>query len=238
MKRLEDELTLFASVFSENVIENQNSLVSERDHRILLSYNDEERDSNLDTGGEYGVDAAWFGGLNASNPVSRNGVDIGLTYLVNRAWESNIRLTTASYSDDNSLLRLHVANMLNITLPPKELKVSLVYDYQDFGNENQDDYQEDVGAARYFAPNGYTSYAASIGWRQWIGKDFFKGANQTWYDLAYSSIWDSEGDNYDNIRATFNYDFDDHTSLLVKTSLLNSAYYNSTSAFFGFDYRF
>jgi len=235
---LDDELTLFASVFSENVIENQNSLVSERDHRILLSYNDEERDSNLDTGGEYGVDAAWFGGLNASNPVSRNGVDIGLTYLVNRAWESNIRLTTASYSDDNSLLRLHVANMLNITLPPKELKVSLVYDYQDFGNENQDDYQEDVGAARYFAPNGYTSYAASIGWRQWIGKDFFKGANQTWYDLAYSSIWDSEGDNYDNIRATFNYDFDDHTSLLVKTSLLNSAYYNSTSAFFGFDYRF
>ena len=74
--------------------------------------------------------------------------------------------------------------------------------------------------------------------RQWIGKDFFKGANQTWYDLAYSSIWDSEGDNYDNIRATFNYDFDDHMSLLVKTSLLNSAYYNSTSAFFGFDYRF
>jgi hypothetical protein len=218
---LDDELTLFASIFSENVIENQNSLVSKGDHLIL-------------------IDAQPGGGtvLDASNPASRNGVDIGLTYLVNRAWESNIRLTTASYSDDNSLLRLHVANMLNITLPPKELKVSLVYDYQDFGNENQDDYQEDVGAARYFAPNGYTSYAASIGWRQWIGKDFFKGANQTWYDLAYSSIWDSEGDNYDNIRATFNYDFDDHTSLLVKTSLLNSAYYNSTSAFFGFDYRF
>ena len=218
---LDDELTLFASIFSENVIENQNSLVSKGDHLIL-------------------IDAQPGGGtvLDASNPVSRDGVNIGLTYLVNRSWESNIRLTTASYSDDNSLLRLHVANMLNITLPPKELKVSLVYDYQDFGNDTQENYQENVGAARYFAPNGYTSYAASIGWRQWIGKDFFKGANQTWYDLAYSSIWDSEGDNYDNIRATFNYDFDDHTSLLVKTSLLNSAYYNSTSAFFGFDYRF
>lgn len=218
---LDDELTLFASIFSENVIENQNSLVSKGDHLIL-------------------IDAQPGGGtvLDASNPVSRDGVNIGLTYLVNRSWESNIRLTTASYSDDNSLLGLHVANMLNITLPPKELKVSLVYDYQDFGNDTQENYQENVGAARYFAPNGYTSYAASIGWRQWIGKDFFKGANQTWYDLAYSSIWDSEGDNYDNIRATFNYDFDDHTSLLVKTSLLNSAYYNSTSAFFGFDYRF
>jgi len=218
---LDDELTLFASIFSENVIENQNSLVSKGDHLIL-------------------IDAQPGGGtvLDASNPVSRDGVNIGLTYLVNRSWESNIRLTTASYSDDNSLLGLHVANMLNITLPPKELKVSLVYDYQNFGNDTQENYQENVGAARYFAPNGYTSYAASIGWRQWIGKDFFKGANQTWYDLAYSSIWDSEGDNYDNIRATFNYDFDDHMSLLVKTSLLNSAYYNSTSAFFGFDYRF
>jgi tetratricopeptide (TPR) repeat protein len=216
---LDDELTLFASIFSENIIENQNSLVSENDHGTLIAANDGDA-------------------LNASSPVSRTGVDIGLTYLVNRSWESNIRLTTASYSDDNSLLKLHVANMLNITLPPKELKVSLVYDYQDFGNDTPDDYQNDVGAARYFAPNGYASYSASIGWRQWIGKDFFKGANQTWYDLAYSSIWDSEGDNYDNIRATFNYDFDDHTSLLVKASVLNSAYYNSTSSFFGFDYRF
>jgi tetratricopeptide (TPR) repeat protein len=218
---LDDELTLFASIFSENVIENQNSLVSKIDHQIL-------------------IDAQPGGGfeLNASNPVSRTGVNIGLAYLVNRSWESNIRLTTASYSDNNSLLKFHVANMLNITLPPKELKVSLVYDYQNFGNNNNENYQDEVGAARYFAPNGYASYSASIGWRQWIGKDFFKGANQTWYDLGYSSIWDSEGDNYDNIRATFNYDFDDHTSLLVKTSLLNSAYYNSTSAFFGFDYRF
>ncbi|MDE0585865.1 MAG: tetratricopeptide repeat protein [Planctomycetota bacterium] len=218
---LDDELTLFASIFSENIIENQNSLVSKIDHQTLI---DAQTGSGI--------------ALNASDPVSRTGVDIGLAYLVNRSWESNIRLTTASYSDDNSLLKLHVANMLNITLPPKELKVSLVYDYQDFGNLNNEDYQEEVGAARYFAPNGYSSYSASIGWRQWIGKDFFKGANQTWYDLSYSSIWDSEGDNYDNLRATFNYDFDDHTSLLVKTSTLTSAYYNSSSAFFGFVYRF
>jgi tetratricopeptide (TPR) repeat protein len=237
---LDDRLTLIANVFSENIIENQNSLVTQGEHNILWAYNniDDAEPGDFSSPGVL-TDAFidTFANM-ASSPVSRAGVNVGLRYSATRFWETNVRLTTASYSDKNTLLRLHLANMLNITLPPKELKVSLVYDHQDFGDETPDNYHRDVGAARYFAPNNYASYSASLGWRQWIGKDFFKGANQTWYDISYSSIWDSNGGNYDNIRAKFNYDFDDHMSLLISTSMLNSAYYNSNSAFFGFDYRF
>jgi hypothetical protein len=239
---LDDQLTLFAGTFSENVIENQNSLVGQREHQILLGHTNSDFDPNTDSdlAGPGGLDNSYFDSFSgaATKPVSRMGAKVGLRYAVSRLWESNIGLTTASYSDKNSLLRFHVANMLNITLPPKELKVALVYDYQDFGDETLNDYHRNVGAARYFAPNNYASYSASINWRQWIGKNFFKGANQTWYDISYTSIWDSNGGNYDNIRAKFNYDFDDHTSLLISTNILNSAYYNASSAFFGFDYRF
>ncbi|MBC8370788.1 MAG: tetratricopeptide repeat protein [Planctomycetes bacterium] len=238
---LDDQLTLLASAFSENVIENQNSLVTQREHQILLGHTDPDFDplTDKDPLGPGGLDGAYFGQIaGATSPISRTGANVGLRYTASRFWESNIVLTNASYSDKNSLLRLHVANMLNITLPPKELKVSLVYDYQDFGDETPNDYHLNVGAARYFAPNNYASYSAAVSWRQWIGKDFFKGANQTWYDLSYTSIWDSNGGNYDNIRAQFSYDFDDHMSLLITTNMLNSAYYNSSSSFFGFDYRF
>ncbi|MDP6962985.1 MAG: tetratricopeptide repeat protein [Planctomycetota bacterium] len=235
---LDDQLTLFANAFSENVIENQNSLVSQREHNILLAYTGADPgDFDPITGLLTDAFISGFAGQ-ATTPISRTGANVGLRYSASRFWEANVSLTNASYSDKNSLLRFHVANMLNITLPPKELKVSLVYDYQDFGDETPDDYHRNVGAARYFAPNNYASYSAALEWRQWIGKDFFKGANQTWYNLAYASIWDSNGGNYDNISATFNYDFDDHMSILVKTTMLNSAYYNSNSAFFGFDYRF
>jgi len=239
---LDDQLTLFANAFSENVIENQNSLVTQREHQILLGHTDAGFDPLTDSDplGPGGLDQGYFDSFRgfATSPVSRTGANVGLRYTASRFWESNMELTNASYSDKNSLLRFHFANMLNITLPPKELKVSLVYDYQDFGDETSGDYHRNVGAARYFAPNNYASYSAAIEWRQWIGKDFFKGANQTWYNLAYASIWDSNGGNYDNISAKFNYDFDDHMSLIISTSMLNSAYYNSNTAFFGFDYRF
>ena len=243
---LNDQLTLSTNAFRENIIENQNSLVNRSQHEVLLAYTSDRTDPGLlpfDDNADGTVDGeeAFNNGVfasQASSPVSRFGANIGVRYLANRFFESQAEFTAGSYSDSNSVLRMHFANMLNITLPPRELKVALVYDYQDFSNIVPVDYKENAGAARYFAPNNYSSYSAAVQWRQWLGTDFFHGANQSFYDIAFSRIWDSDGDSYTNFRASFEYDFDDHVTFVIKTSVLSSAFYNSNQAFFGFDYRF
>jgi hypothetical protein len=149
---------------------------------------------------------------------------------MSRQWDLGLSLTTANYSDDNSMVGWHIYNGYSVTLPPKELKVSLNIDAQDFSVPVIDNYKFNVGDARYFAPNDYTTMAGSVEWKQWLSRDHFKGANQTWYSASYTGIWDSDGDFYNQIHASLHYDYSPSISLEVETGLLTSAFYNTAIA--------
>ncbi len=72
--------------------------------------------------------------------------------------------------------------------------------------------------------------AGSNEWRQWLSRDHFKGANQTWYDASFTGIWDSDGDFYNQIRAGLHYDYSPDVALEIRTGILNSAFYNTAEA--------
>jgi len=203
--RFNDLFRIYGNAFQQNIIENHNSIKPFGDPSMA--------------------------GLAFDNgPVSRTGTNFGIGIQPQRMWDLGANVTTASYSDDNSLFGFHLYNGVNLSLPPKELRVAMNVDYQDFAVPVSDTYKEDIGAARYFAPNQYTTFSGSVEWRHWLSRDHFKGSNETWYTASYAGIWDSDGDFYNQLRAGLHYDYSQRMAIEIETGMLASAFYDTAVA--------
>ncbi|MBT3339727.1 MAG: tetratricopeptide repeat protein [Planctomycetes bacterium] len=225
---ISDQSNLFARAFQENVIENQNSLLSETDFRTAFG---DWRDNEWDGGGT--PPDAYI-----TNPVSRTGIQAGLSYRPTREIFINGSLTSASYSDGNAVTQIYATADLAINKAPKELKVGLIFHSMDFDDITWDGYLDQMGPVRYFAPNGYSMYGASGKYRQWLSQDMFPGAPQTWYQASLTQLWDSEGEPFSQIKLEFHHDLTAGSGINLRADMLDSAFYDSTQFVFTFGTTF
>ena len=219
---ISDKSDLFARAFQENVIENQNSLMTGADHQSVVTTWETETGRTT----------------TATGPVSRTGIQAGLSFRPTREISFNGSITSASYSDGNALTQIYATGDLALTKAPQQFKVGLIFHSMDFDEVTRDDYLNEMGPVRYFAPNGYSMYGAAAKYRQWLSQDMFPGAPQTWYQASLTQLWDSEGEPFSNMKIEFHHDLKAGSGINLRADMLDSAFYDSTQFVFAFSTTF
>jgi len=103
-------------------------------------------------------------------------------------WNVSERLDFSSqfkrywYNDNNNGLEYNVSSGYKLFLYPKILRFSVeMFDF---------DVQSNV--REYWSPADYRKYSANLSWKHYVGKDFFTGAPELYYELAFKQSIDSD----------------------------------------------
>ncbi|MCB9882122.1 MAG: tetratricopeptide repeat protein [Planctomycetes bacterium] len=195
--RPEDTLSFSVRVYRENVIENANSLAE-----TLPVATDE-------------------------GPVSRLGTRLRAAWHPSERWNASLDLVSASYSDSNSLFAWNLYGDYRLLLSPGLLSAYADVYWMNFSTDVPTGYNQSIGSARYFAPNGYATYTLGGRWRQDMGRDRFHGASGAHYEFDYGFVFDVDGQTFHRLSGAFRVDLTDRIDLSVDASFLTSAFYET-----------
>ena len=164
--------------------------------------------------------------------IHREGIKLGTDFKPHRRWDLGASYLWAEYSDNNPLNELNLYNAFRLTLPPKLLKLTLNYNFKNFSKQTVfNPNPRNLRGIRipYFSPDDYSTYSATIEWKHYLGKEFFKGADQCWYDLQYTASLDSDSEYYNTWRAELNWDIRNWLTLNAQGMLTRSGVYDAES---------
>jgi tetratricopeptide (TPR) repeat protein len=165
--------------------------------------------------------------------IYRGGVIVGADARPTRYWDFGGSYVYAHYSDNNDLSQIDLRTGVNLSLPPKQLRVVADLDYQTFAQQTVFPFGNPnilVGDIHpYFSPASFAYYEARIEWYHWLSRDYFAHSNQLWYSLQYAIGWDSNLKNYNTFRFILNYDIKSWLSVGADTNVTLSPVYDATT---------
>jgi tetratricopeptide (TPR) repeat protein len=144
--------------------------------------------------------------------IYRYGVYGGIDFRPTRTWAFGGTYTYAHYSDDNDMNMAYIYNEVNLSLPPKLLKLVQrfnLWSYRDqtvFPTDPADPMNLAGTVHPYFTPDCFASWEFRVEWWHWLSRDYFTHSNQCWYSLQYGFTTDNNLVNYHDMRAIVNYD--------------------------------
>jgi tetratricopeptide (TPR) repeat protein len=163
--------------------------------------------------------------------IYRLGATLGLDIHATRYWNFGGMYRLAYYSDENYLNQMFLYKEVNLSLPPRQLKLVGTVNYLSYSQQTIfPTPQQDtiVGAVHpYFAPASYAYYEGRIEWYHWISRDYFTYSNQCWYSLQYGIGWDSRFVSYHDVRAILHLDLKSWLTVGVQAQALFSEVYES-----------
>ncbi len=166
--------------------------------------------------------------------IYRGGFQLGADYLATRRLFLGGAYTLAYYSDSNYANIANAFSYYSVFLPPRQLRLVANLDYFSFGEQTQivnPDPTIVLGAVHpYFAPASFFFYQAGLEWRHWLSRDFYKYANQAWYQLGYRTGWDSQFNNYHTFQLLTNLDVRSWLSVGASAFFIASPIYDVHSA--------
>jgi tetratricopeptide (TPR) repeat protein len=169
--------------------------------------------------------------LTLNQDIHRGGARLGFTKSISQELDYGLSASFASYSDEkgNSELAANGFVVYEFNPAPKEFKVMLKADYQNFSNENDPTVGIDPDIP-YFAPQAYSIYTLRADWKHQFGEDNFTGARDMFYEASAAGAIDSESFGYIEFRVGAAYDFTDWLGLRAGTRFLRSDAIDVTTA--------
>lgn len=166
--------------------------------------------------------------------IYRYGGRVGTDFQFDRFWTALTAYSYGHYSDNNDYNEFFARTDYKLTLAPRELRVVLdadIYGYRASTVLRTDDPNDLVGAIHpYFAPIFFAYYEGRVEWTHWLSRDYFTHSNQCWYSLQYANGWDNHFNNYQTIRALFNFDVRPWLSVAADATQIMSPVYDATIA--------
>ncbi len=186
---------------------------------------------------ELAVDLRFFtepvvqNSLTLNQDIHRGGARLGFTKSASRALDYGLSASFASYSDEkgNSELAANGFVVYEFNPAPREFRVMLKADYQNFAFENAPGPDIDP-ITPYFAPKAYSIYTLRADWKHQFGEDTFTGARDMYYEASAAGAIDSESVGYLEFRVGAAYDFTDWFGLRAGTRFLRSDAIDITTA--------
>jgi hypothetical protein len=166
--------------------------------------------------------------------IYRYGARVGTDWQFTRNWSATATYTYAHYSDNNDYNECFVRTDYRLLPPPCELRAVFDVDYYGYRATTillTPDPTFLFGAIHpYFSPISFAYYEGRLEWKHWLSRDYFTHSNQCWYSLQYALGWDNRFNNYNTIRALFNYDVRPWLSVGADAYQILSPVYDATGA--------
>ncbi|QGJ71212.1 Hypothetical protein PBC10988_29160 [Planctomycetales bacterium 10988] len=174
--------------------------------------------------------------------IYRFGFRLDMRSKPTRRWDSYMAYRYWDYSDNNHRTDFMFYNDFMITRAPNELKFLINYDFYGFREETifSPDPTTLAGGTihPYFSPSDFSQLALLFQFKQWVSEYFFKGANETWWQIQAGGAWDSDSEFYSLFKASLHHDVTCKFSSEMGMSLNNSQFYENVYAYWWMTYRF